>query len=71
MSPHTYVVTLVQCDFESGCTDMLNADPPQMYEIVKDYAEEAEFHRPGTSHDPDFETANLNDPLQTKSSRIG
>ena len=37
-------------------------DPPKKYEIVKDDVEEEEFIRPGTSHDPDFEAEDSNEP---------
>ncbi|GFR27636.1 uncharacterized protein TNCT_219931 [Trichonephila clavata] len=36
--------------------------PPKKFEIVKDYVEEEEFIRPGTSHEQDFKAKDLNEP---------
>ncbi|GFQ79435.1 hypothetical protein TNCT_500191 [Trichonephila clavata] len=36
-------------------------DPPKKYEIERDFVEE-EFIRTGTSHNPDFEAEDLNEP---------
>ncbi|GFV16745.1 hypothetical protein TNCV_4419321 [Trichonephila clavipes] len=41
---------------------MLIHDSPKMYEIVKDYVKEEQFLRPRTSHDPEFEAHDLNEP---------
>ncbi|GFR19513.1 uncharacterized protein TNCT_73241 [Trichonephila clavata] len=42
--------------------DMPILDPSKKWEIVQDYVEDEEFISPGTSHDPDFEAEDLNEP---------
>ncbi|GFV55341.1 hypothetical protein TNCV_2268921 [Trichonephila clavipes] len=42
--------------------DMPIFDPAKKYEIVKDYAEEEESIRPGTSNDSDFKAEDLDEP---------
>ncbi|GFU11487.1 hypothetical protein TNCV_4742281 [Trichonephila clavipes] len=42
--------------------DMPIPEPPKKYEIVKNYVEEEEFIRDGTSYDSDFEAENLKKP---------
>ncbi|GFQ64628.1 hypothetical protein TNCT_345751 [Trichonephila clavata] len=39
-----------------------SADSCKKYENVKNYVEEEEFIRPGTSYDPDIEAEDLNGP---------
>ena len=43
-------------------------DPPEKYEIVKD--DEEKFVEPGTSHDPDFEAEDLNEPLRLNQAEL-
>ncbi|GFR21248.1 hypothetical protein TNCT_598221 [Trichonephila clavata] len=44
-------------------------DSLKMYKIVKDYVEE-EFIGPGTSHDPDFQVKDLNEPQRQNQAKL-